>query len=183
MGKVKEPDPVKLFFAEFTSEAELFPQVEDRLKDMFGEIDFSSPLFDFDYTDYYAEEMGIELKKKFVSFKKLIAPQELSRIKRASQVLEEEFSREGKRRINLDPGYLTLSKVVLASTKDSYHRLYLGSGIYGEVTLYFFRGSYQPFPWTYPDYSSDVFREIFTRVRKRYKDELQKKRKNIPLDK
>ncbi|NOZ63545.1 MAG: DUF4416 family protein [Caldiserica bacterium] len=183
MGIVKEPDPVKLFFAEFTSEVELFPQVEHKLADMFGDIDFSSPLFDFNYTDYYAEEMGKNLKKKFVSFKKLINPQELSRIKRASQVLEEEFSRNGKRRINLDPGYLSLSKVVLASTKDSYHRLYLGNGIYGEVTLYFFKGSYQPLSWTYPDYCSDDFREIFATIRKRYKDELQKKRKNIPLGK
>ena len=183
MGKIREPAPVKLFFAEFTSQVELFPRVEKKIEEIFGEIDFFSPIFDFDYTDYYREEMGENLKKKFVAFKKLINPQRLSEIKRISQMIEEEFSEEGKRKINLDPGYLSLSKVVLASTKDSYHRLYLGDGIYGEVTLYFFKGSYQPFPWTYPDYCSESFRKVFNTLRKVYKDEIQRKKKNIPLDK
>ncbi len=173
MGIIKEIKPVKLFFAEFSSEAKLFKLVEDKLKSLFGGIDFSSPFFNFNYTDYYKEEMGENLKKKFISFSKLINPEELSKIKIISQEIEKEFFNEGKRRINLDPGYLSLSKVVLASTKDSYHRLYLENGIYGEVTLYFFKGSYKSFQWTYPDYKD--FHKFFEEIRKIYKAQLKDK--------
>lgn len=170
MGIIKEIRPVKLFFAEFSSETDIFKLVEDKLEKIFGEIDFHSSTFDFNYTDYYEEEMGKNLKKKFISFKKLINPKEISKIKLISQKIEEEFKKNGKRRINLDPGYLSLSKVVLVSTKDSYHRLYLEDGIYGEVTLYFFKGEYKTFQWTYPDYRD--FHKVFEEIRKNYKEQI-----------
>jgi len=172
MGKIKPPLPVKLFFAEFTAYPELFLQAEERLQELFGDIDYHSPIFDFTHTHYYEKEMGTNLKKKFVSFKKLIPPQDLADIKITSNRIEEEFSVEGKRRINLDPGYLDFARVVLATTKDSYQRIYLGKGIYAEVTLYFAHGEFHALPWTYPDYRE--FKDLFLEMRKIYREDVKK---------
>ena len=175
MGKIKLPEPVKLFIAEFSSTPEIFPQVEEILREIWGEIDYHSPLFNFDYTDYYEKEMGRGIKKKFISFENLISPQDLKDIKLQTNQVEEKFKVEGKRKVNLDPGYLSLSKVILASTKDYYHRIYLGEGIYAEVTLHYRGGTFNSFPWTYPDYRSDEYQRVFQEIRKLYYEQLRKK--------
>ena len=66
--------------------------------------------------------------------------------------IESDLSTGGARRVNLDPGYMDAARVVLASTKDHAHRILLGKGIYGEVTLLYRDGAFRPLPWTYPDY-------------------------------
>ncbi len=175
MGKIKLPEPVKLFIAEFSSTPEIFPQVEEILREIWGEIDYHSPLFNFDYTDYYEKEMGRGIKKKFISFENLISPQDLKDIKLQTNQVEEKFKVEGKRKVNLDPGYLSLSKVILASTKDYYHRIYLGEGIYAEVTLHYRGGVFNSFPWTYPDYRSEEYQQVFQEIRKLYYEQLRRK--------
>ncbi len=170
MGEVKEPEPVKLIMGMISSEISLFDLVQERLSQEFGPIDFESELMPFNHTDYYEPEMGKNLKRKFVSFLNLIEPDDIVDIKISTNRLEKEFLSSDGRRINLDPGYIELSKLVLASTKNHQHRVYLGKGIYGEVTLQYTKGSFQPWPWTYPDYKTKDHIEIFNQIRKIYQE-------------
>lgn len=169
MGKPKSPLPVKLIMAIFTGHGELFSEVEAELEKKYGEIDFKGEIFDFGHTDYYQQEMGLNLKKKFISFKNLIKAEQLGLIKISTNKLESKYAKGSKRRINIDPGYIDNSKLVLASTKNYYHRIYLGKGIYAEVTLFFKGKSFQPLPWTYPDYKTDTSMDIFNGIREIYR--------------
>lgn len=164
---------VFLFLGLFGQNPSLFEEAVDILQRRFGPVLTHSTLFDFTHTDYYREEMGSNLKKMFYVFKKPILPESLPRIKLYTIKVEAKFAlatpkKNGriKRTLNLDPGYLSLGKVVLASTKDYSHRLYLGRGIYGEVTLFFKDKSYNPYPWTYPDYRTPEYINFFNQIRK-----------------
>lgn len=174
MGKIKVSKPVKLIVGMISASQELFEISQERLKGKFGEIDFVSQILSFDTTDYYTQEMGSNLKRKFIGFKELIDPSELADIKIFTNLVEEGFSIDLKRRINLDPGYISLSKLVLATTKDYQHRIYLRDGIYAEVTLRFKAGRFQEWEWTYPDYRTEAYREIFLSIRKLYVEQLNK---------
>jgi hypothetical protein len=168
MGKVKEPLPVKLIASMFTTDTGLLEEAKVRLSQEFGPVDYESELLPFDHTDYYTPEFGEDLKRKFVAFEELIHPGRLAEIKLRTNALEIEWAAEGKRRINIDPGYVSHSKLVLATTKDYAHRIYLGQGIYAEVTLHFRGGTFQPWPWTYPDYASSALIAIFNQIRGLY---------------
>lgn len=124
-----------------------------------------SETFGFDFTRYYEREMGPGLVKRFVAFARRIPPESLRDLKLAAMSLEAGWSDSGRRRVNLDPGYLTEAKVVLASRKDRGHRIWVGEGVFVEPTLEFRDGAYQPFPWTYPDYRTPLARDFFGRVR------------------
>ena len=119
----------------------------------------------FEFTAYYTPEMGPNLLRKFVAFKKLISPERLAAAKIFTNRLEKTYTQKGKRRINLDPGILTLAKVILASTKDFSHRIYLNSGVYAEVTLLFRKGRFEALPWTYPDYRTEPYLKFFRILR------------------
>lgn len=170
MGKVKIPPPAKLICGMITQNEELFEIVSERLASEFGPIDYKSQILPFCHTSYYEAEMDKNLKRKFISFSQLIDKDRLPKIKLFTNALEEEFAMNNRRRINLDPGYLTLSKLVLATTKDHSHRLYLGDGIYGEVTLYYKDRGWRPYEWTYPDYRTKEYQEIFEEIRKILKE-------------
>lgn len=141
----------------------------DTLREHFGPIQLESARFDFAETAYYEKSMGSGLKKTFFAFEKLIDPGELPDIKRATNDWEREYAaaypHDEERPLNLDPGYITEPKLVLASTKDHAHRLYLRDGIYAEVTLHFQHGAWQKSPWTYPDYQRADFQAFFTACR------------------
>ncbi|MFH1563398.1 MAG: DUF4416 family protein [Nitrospirota bacterium] len=188
MGTISQPKPVKLIVGMISASPELFGMAQDKLKEKFGEVDFISPILPFDATDYYCEEMGTGLQRMFISFEKLIDPCELADIKIFTNLLEEDFSLNNeaslnevslykaslpKRRINLDPGYISLSKLVLATTKDHQHRIYLRDGIYAEVTLRFRAKRFQTWEWTYPDYKTQAYLEIFGHIRKLYVEQLK----------
>ena len=138
----------------------------------FGKIDFESPLIPFLHTDYYEEEVGRNLERKFIGFQKLISPENISRVKIVTNKIEKKLSAGDKRQVNLDPGYISASKLVLASTKNYSHRLYLKRGIYGEVTLSYRDKNFRPLPWTYPDYKTDKYLEVFGQIRKIYLNQL-----------
>ena len=138
------------------------------LKRRFGAIDFYSPEINFNYTDYYEQELGKPLKRMFVSFKRLGQEALLCGIKLYTNKLERRFWRKEKRQINLDPGFLNSGKLILATTKDHNHRIYLGKGIFAEVTLFYQRGTFRPRPWTYPDYQSKEYIDIFNLIRQVY---------------
>jgi len=171
MAKAKTPRDVKLIIGMLAKDKKLFDKTEEFFIKKFGVIDYRSPVLPFDYTDYYKEEMGYPLQRRFIAFKKLIPPEHLSGIKVATNSLEEKFSLRGKRQINIDPGYISDSKLVLATTKDYYHRIYLGKGIYAEVTLVWKDKTFQSFEWTYPDYKTREYIDILSSIRNSYMKE------------
>ncbi len=153
--------------------------LEEELTARWGTADLVRGDFPFGYTDYYASEMGSDVVKRFYAFGTLRDPAELAEIKEETNGLEvklaERFSRGGRRRINLDPGFLALSRFVLATTKEHAHRIPLARGIYGEVTLLFRRGAFQPLEWTYPDFQSGEYRRVLGDIRGIYKEQLREK--------
>lgn len=175
MGKPRRHPPVKLICGMISAHEELFEKASRLLQERFGEIDLKSEVMPFDHTDYYAKEMGEGLKRLFVSFSRLIPPESLAEIKLFTNGIESMFLKPGteNRMINLDPGYVAPNKLVLATTKDYAHRIYLGKGIFAEVTLKFYNGSFRPWEWTYPDYRTEGYIEFFNRVRRIYLDQLR----------
>ncbi|MFA7574132.1 MAG: DUF4416 family protein [Arcobacteraceae bacterium] len=180
MGQIYYPNPVKLIFSIIGNEDYMFLEAKVYLTKIFGKIDMESEFQNFDFTDYYKKEMGDCLKQQLISFEKLIIPTKLSIIKHISNKMEltiatnnnEGILKKRKRRINLDPGYLTLSKFILASTKDGSARIYLNHGIYAEITLSFIHKTFQPLDWTYLNYQTFLFINFLNDVRKKYKDQI-----------
>ena len=168
MGEVREPQPVKFFVGILTALPDALAGLRASLEERFGPVDTESGLLEFAYTDYYEAEMGAGLKRKFWGFGQLASPDELVDLKLFTNRVEQTLAIDGKRTVNVDPGYLTAARVVLASTKDFAHRLYLGRGIYGEVTLVYQKKDFQALPWTYPDYRSEVYLQYFRELRKVY---------------
>ncbi len=160
---------VKLIAGMLFSEDDVFLEAERALSERFGDVDYRSPLMPFEWTDHYTEEMGPGLKRRFISFKGLIYPDELADAKAAAMEAEKRFSSPpGGRRINIDPGYVEGAKLVLATTKNYDHRICLRNGIYAEVTLHYRGRSFIPWEWTYPDYRSREYIDIFNHIRKIY---------------
>ncbi len=176
VGETTEPKPVKLVVGLLTSLPSILEEVEADVGEKYGAIDGRSSLIPFDYTDYYDREMGEGIKRKFLSFENLIDPAELARIKLATNRIERRLAEDGdfevERPVNIDPGYIGLSKLVLATTKNYSHRIYLRDGIYAEVTLQYRDQGYQPLPWTYPDYRSEEYLDFFETTRERYRGQL-----------
>ena len=143
------------------------------LEDNFGPVDMHSPVLDFSFTDYYDDEMGGRPVRYLLLFRNLIDPSALADIKTLTNELEKQFSLEGNRRINLDPGTLSLANLVLATCKDRSHRSALKDGIYGETTLIYQDHDFQRLPWTYADYSSEEVRSILRSFRARYRELLK----------
>lgn len=140
-------------------------EARERLLNLFGRVLFESPTLSWDYSEYYKKEIGWPLNRSFIFFDSLINTETLREIKLLTIDIEKALSINGKRSINIDPGYLTLSKVVLASTKNYSHRIYMGKGIFAEVTLIFRNKRYQPHLFTYRDYASNPYIEIFMKAR------------------
>ena len=128
--------------------------------------------FPFTFTDYYNEEMGVPIRRFFLSFERLVDPSCLAAIKMETNGIEERYREEGRRKVNLDPGLLALPRFTLATTKENAHRIPLADGIYAEITLLYHKGSFQPLPWTYPDFRSERYIAILNGVRARYKAQL-----------
>lgn len=162
---VKTMEPATLISGFITNNISLVNDSCARLESEFGEIEFRSQTLDFNFTDYYTEEFGKDLKRVFISFKNLIDPKNLADIKTFTNTLEKKFQVDGARKINIDPGYVQLGKLVLATTKDQQHRIYLGNLIYAEVTLRFCQNTFTTWPWTYPDYQTPQYIEIFNHIR------------------
>jgi hypothetical protein len=172
MGEVREPRPVKFFVGILTAPPLALSELQGALEERFGPVDSESELLEFAYTIYYEPEMGAGLKRKFWGFRRLGVPDVLVDLKLFTNRIEQTLAVNGKRTVNVDPGYLTAARVVLASTKDFAHRLYLGRGIYGEVTLVYQKKDFQVLPWTYPDYRSETYLQYFRELRKVYMAQL-----------
>lgn len=170
MGEPKRPEFVNLVMFVFSRKIEddlqtLIPL----LKKDYEEIDYISRILDFSvYTDFYSKEMGKELKGKFLSFKRLIYPTEIVNIKLNTNRIERSLAKNGKRRINIDPGYINQVQFVLASTKFWGNRIYLGKGIYAEVTLMYLNGRFHALKYTYPNYRDREYQEELEKIRQMY---------------
>jgi hypothetical protein len=162
-----------LFVGTLYCQEEVYLKSKEKLISMFGPVFMETSAMPWEYTDYYKEELGSPILRRFIFFENLITQDEIADIKLRTNTLEAEFSVDGKRRINLDPGYLTPAKIVLASTKDYSHRIYLGRGIYAEVTLIYSKGRFHPHIYTYRDYQDEKYLEIFMDVRERLKARLK----------
>ena len=173
MGNPIEPLPVKLVMPMLSRETRFFQLAQRALGHHFGPVDYRSPELPFEHTTYYEEEFGSELLRQFMAFERLADPGRLAQIKLLTNGLEQEWSVAGRRRINLDPGYISASKFVLATTKNHGHRIYLGQGIYAEVTLTYRDKDYRPWPWTYPDYRSEAYLAILRAIRGIYMAQLK----------
>jgi hypothetical protein len=175
MAEIHSPLPVKLFVGVLTSIPDIISPVEEQLSELFGPIDARSEPFPFDMTRYYDETMGSPISRRFIGFSNLIEPSVISDIKKATNELESVFASKWttvQRPINLDPGYLEQSKIVLASTKNFYHRILVSDGIYAEVTLHFEAGEWRTFPWTFPDFKMGRYHPFFSTLRDTYRTQL-----------
>ena len=175
MGKANVPRPVKLIVSAFAPADALLQQARQRLAAAYGAVDVESELLPFAHTSYYDAEFGgppdlggRALVRRIWSFEPLIDPGALAAIKLSTNDLEQGWAMDGRRRVNLDPGYVSLAKLVLATTKNHGHRIYLRDGIYAEVTLRYQDGAFSPWPWTYPDYATAAYCALFGQIRRRY---------------
>ncbi len=161
----KEPEPGALLVSVLAQNEELALAVADRLEAEFGPLDLSSFWISFAHSRYYEAEMGDGLGRYIFFFTEPLAKELLVEAKQFTDCLEMEYAVSGGRRVNLDPGYLALEHLILASTKAVPHRPYLGRGIYADLTLVYECGQYIPLRWSYPDYSSDYVRGLCSDVR------------------
>ena len=173
-------EKVKLIFGLLSAKKDLLIRAKQFLAKKYGPIDLESPVIPFDFTTYYDEELGERILRQYISFKKLVKPEYIGRIKRQTIRMERKFMIGNNRKVNIDPGYVSLDKMVLATTKDGTYRIYLGKGIYphtkifgvgvyAQSTLYFEKKSFHPWSWTYPDYRIQPAIEFFNNVRAEYK--------------
>ena len=164
----REPDPVKFILAVTSCPGDFVTKALQKCQKEFGEIDARSPVFEFQHTSYYEREMGSGLQKRFCSFHDLHQPTALVDRKLFTLELEREFSVKSRRKINLDPAYMELAKLVVASSKNFSHRIHLGKGVYGDLQLRYKDNKFLGHEWTYPDYEAPLATSFFTQVREIY---------------
>lgn len=174
MSTIKSPAPVALFVAALYTPTFSDATASALIAEHFGGVLLPGPVFDFTFSDYYADEMGPSLRKAFFVLDRLIDPAELPEWKLRAMALEEQHARESKRTINLDPGYIDVPKFVLATAKNFSHRVYVGRGVYADVQLFMRYNQFQPNPWTYPDYKLPEHLRFFEHARAKYFEKLKK---------
>jgi Domain of unknown function (DUF4416) len=174
MGTVRQPKPAKYFVALLSSSPDLITAVETDLAAILGEIDGRSEIIPWTVSRFYEKEMGEGLLRRFLSFLLLASPENLAAVKLQTQQIEERYrGGSGGRRVNLDPGYLDVYKVVLASTKNACQRVSLNSGIYGEATLFYYNGRFHGLDYTYRDYLWPETLAFLTMLREAYLGQLK----------
>ncbi len=177
MGDMHPTLPVKLIVGILTSIPEILPTAEASLAERFGNIDSRSISFPFTWTHYYDKTMGSPIRRCFLGFENLIAPSAIADVKIVTNELESILASQWTqvpRPVNLDPGYIEESKLVLASTKNYYHRILVARGIYAEVTLHFEKGAWHTLPWTFPDFASKSYHEYLMSLRRLYRNQLKR---------
>jgi hypothetical protein len=171
MWEINKPEPVKLIVGILAADKICLQAAVDSIATEYGEYDLISEAFDFNQTDYYKDEAGENILRQFVSFTELIDPGKLASIKHRTNKIEEELAKKLDtplpRPVNLDPGILERSKLVLASTKNFSHRIYIGDSMYAELTLSFCKGKWESFQYTFPDFREDRYHGFLSKVREK----------------
>lgn len=170
------PPPALRVCGCLTARVDLLPLAERELAAAFGLVALRSPRFPFDDTDYYRDEMGAGLTRTWFCFRRLVAPEELAGSRLLTAIIEEKLAGGGKRRVNLDPGYLDLGKLVLASTKEAPDKIYLGSGVWAHTCLRYRNGGFEAPDHSFPDFRSGRYAGFFTEARRLYKEALREAR-------
>ena len=177
MWQIENPKPVKLIVGILAADQTCLEASLSTLKSNFGEPDFVSPAWSFDQTDYYRLQAGDSIIRRFVTFEQLIDPGDLAKIKHQTnqmeQILAEALDSTLPRPVNLDPGFIEPSKLVLASTKNFSHRIYIGNQMYAEVTLMYSKGQWQSLKYTFPDYKQAHYHNFFNKARSRLVEQLK----------
>ncbi|RUA03120.1 MAG: DUF4416 domain-containing protein [Deltaproteobacteria bacterium] len=173
MSHPQPPASAKLIIGLIVREKGLVPEVAGELMHAFGRADMISPWFPFGFTTYYQAEMGAPLFRRMFSFEALIEQPALVDVKLLTNDMERKWSHDGNRRINLDPGYLLAERFVLATGKNYSHRIYLGQGIYADLTLVYQKGGFCSLPWTYPGYRQPDMQRFLLQARSKYRHDLK----------
>ena len=169
MGTAHHFEPEKLICAVLYTDEAAADAAIAKLKAAFGETDLESESYSFSaISPYYDGEMGGTVYRKMLSFSVCRDPQELAEIKTFTNAIEQETADAGNRHINLDPGFVSPGRLSLATTKNAGHRIPLSEGIYAELTLFYARRAWHPFPWTYMDFKLPQVHEFLTQVRRIY---------------
>lgn len=179
MGAIYDFDEEKLIVGVIYSDKEVFEKAMKMLTDAFGETDGVCEEFSFseEFSNYYDEELGGEGMRRIYSFKKTVDASRQAEIKEMTNEFERVLSVDGNRKINLDPGFINHGRLMLATTKNAGFRIPLSNGIYTELTLFYARGEWHKFPWTYRDYQSERVQKFLTEVRSKYLAERREKQK------
>ena len=179
MGAVYDFEKEKLIVGIIYNDPEIYEQALRMLTDAFGPTDGESEHFSFseEFSDYYDDELGGRGMRVIFSFRDTVDPSRQAEIKKATNEMERQLSRDGRRLINLDPGFINHGRLMLATTKAAGFRIPLSDGIYTELTLFWARGAWQKLPWSYRDYQSERVQRFITEVRARYLKE-RKETKN-----
>lgn len=164
-------EPVKLFLGFLYSTNGPIEEAIQAIDLEIGKIDYRSSAFPFDQTDFYKEEMGEGLQRIFVSIERWIHPGELIGVKKTVGLIEDRFRVNGKRTVNIDPGYLDFTKVVLASHKTGGQKLYIQDDVFIDLVLYYHKNRYEPLPWSFPDFKSGIYDGVWNEIRSIYKKE------------
>ena len=168
MSRPRSAQAVKLVMSIFSANWRDIGVTIGTLAVHFGKPDFIGAGMPFTETDYYEREMGASLIRRLVSFAALVRPEALPDIKNLTQRIEMRYAEGERRRVNIDPGYISPSHLILATGKGYSHRPYLRDGIYADLTLIFENGTFRPLPWTYPDYAGRSITALMNRVREKY---------------
>jgi hypothetical protein len=168
MSSPRQADPVKLVLSVIFAEGRVFPDVMQAMAPRCGKPDFISAPTPFNFTTYYEKEMGTSLVRRLVSYEQLIAPEALPDIKLLTNRIEAQISGEGRRKVNIDPGYLSAAHLILATGKGYTHRPYLRDGIYADLTLIYTDGAFHTLSWTYPDYAGREMTARLKSIREKY---------------
>lgn len=176
MGEIFDFEKEKLIIGVIYHEKDTLDKAMKILTEEFGEIEAMSEEFSFskEFSTYYDDEIGGEGHRRIYSFKETVDPTRQAEIKTRTNEIEARFSVDGRRKINLDPGFINHGRLLLATTKETGFRIPLKDGIYTELTLFWARGGWQKLPWTYRDYQSETVQSFITEVRRSYLAERRK---------
>ena len=169
MGRPTSPAPVKLFVVSLHRDVSILEKSIVQFKAEWGDTDFVSEDFVFDETDYYEQEMGSGLLRRFYSFAQLIDPERIVKAKLDCNRIEEQYLQDGRRQVNLDAGYLDTYKVILASAKFGGQKIYLREGIYADMTLTMYKGKWESLLWGFPDFKSGKYDQVLSQIRDLFK--------------
>ena len=174
MSQPRSPKPAKLVIGFFLHEKSLGILIVNNLIERFGDVDIVSEWMPFDQTSYYEPEMGAPLYRRMMAFEKLVHQSELAQVKLFTNEIEKQYADNGKRAVNVDPGYMLLERFVLATGKNFAHRIYIGKRIYADLTLIFRKGRFESLPWSFPDYAGNRVQTFLMRVREKYAVDLKR---------
>lgn len=168
MSVRSEPPPARLVISAIYREERKYAAALPRVAAAVGPVRPAGDRFPFDRTDYYGEEMGAPLFRRFLVTEAAVPRDALPAVKIALESIEGEMASGGRRTVNLDPGLLTAENFILATGKNYAHRVYLGNGVFADLTLVYRKGEFHPLPWTYPDYASGEIRSLLREIRREY---------------